>query len=139
MNSKNYFLAGILGGIVYFLLGWLVYGMLLMNYMEENAGLALGVNRVEMLLWSIGLGSLLYGFFLSYIFSCVGQVKTAAAGAKSGAWVGFLVAGAIDFTMYGTTNITTLNAVAVDILAATVLASITGAVVAWVLGAGATK
>jgi hypothetical protein len=113
--------------------------MLLMNYMEENAGLALGVNRVEMLLWSIGLGSLLYGFFLSYIFSCVGQVKTAAAGAKSGAWVGFLVAGAIDFTMYGTTNITTLNAVAVDILAATVLASITGAVVAWVLGAGATK
>jgi len=139
MNSKNYFLAGILGGIVYFLFGWLVYGMLLMNYMEENAGLALGVNRVEMLLWSIGLGSLLYGFFLSYIFSCVGQVKTAAAGAKSGAWVGFLVAGAIDFTMYGTTNITTLNAVAVDILAATVLASITGAVVAWVLGAGATK
>ena len=139
MNSKNYFLAGILGGIVYFLLGWLVYGMLLMNYMEENAGLALGVNRVEMLFWSIGLGSLLYGFFLSYIFSCVGQVKTAAAGAKSGAWVGFLVAGAIDFTMYGTTNISTLNAVAVDILAATVLASITGAVVAWVLGAGATK
>jgi hypothetical protein len=139
MNSKNYFLAGILGGIVYFLLGWLVYGMLLMNYMEENAGLALGVNRVEMLLWSIGLGSLLYGFFLSYIFSCVGQVKTAAAGAKSGAWIGFLVAGAIDFTMYGTTNISTLNAVAVDILAATVMASITGAVVAWVLGAGATK
>jgi hypothetical protein len=139
MNSKNYFLAGILGGIVYFLLGWLVYGMLLMDYMEENAGLALGVNRVDMLLWSIGLGSLLYGFFLSYIFSCVGQVKTAAAGAKSGAWVGFLVAGAIDFTMYGTTNISTLNAVAVDILAATVLASITGAVVAWVLGAGATK
>ena len=139
MNSKNYFLAGILGGIVYFLLGWLVYGMLLMDYMEENAGLALGVNRVDMLLWSIGLGSLLYGFFLSYIFSCLGQIKTAAAGAKSGAWVGFFVAGAIDFTKYGTTNITTLNAVAVDILAATVMASITGAVVAWVLGAGATK
>ena len=139
MNSKNYFLAGILGGIVFFLLGWLVYGMLLMDYMEENAGLALGVNRVDMLFWSIGLGSLLYGFFLSYIFSCVGQVKTAAAGAKSGAWVGFFVAGAIDFTKYGTTNITTLNAVAVDILAATVMALITGAVVAWVLGAGATK
>ena len=139
MNSKNYFLAGILGGIVHFLLGWLIYGMLLMDYMEENAGPALGVNRVDMLLWSIGLGSLLYGFFLSYIFSCVGQVKTAATGAKSGAWVGFLVAGAIDFTMYGTTNISTLNAVAVDIVAATVLASITGAVVAWVLGAGATK
>ena len=139
MNSKNYFLAGILGGIVFFLLGWLVYGMLLMDYMEENAGLALGVNRVDMLLWSIGLGSLLYGFFLSYIFSCLGQIKTAAAGAKSGAWVGFFVAGAIDFTKYGTTNITTLNAVAVDILAATVMASITGAVVAWVLGAGATK
>ena len=139
MNSKNYFLAGILGGIVYFLLGWLVYGMLLMNYMEENAGLALGVNRVEMLFWSIGLGSLLYGFFLSYVFSCVGQVKTPGAGAKSGAWIGFLVAGAIDFIMYGSTNISTLNTVVVDILAATVIASITGAVVAWVLGAGATK
>jgi hypothetical protein len=139
MYSKNYLLAGILGGIVYFLLGWLIYGMLLMNYMEENAGLALGVNRVDMLFWSIGLGSLLYGFFLSYIFSCVGQVKTVGSGAKTGAWIGFLVAGAIDFTMYGTTNISTLNAVAVDILAATVMASITGTVVAWVLGAGSTK
>ena len=58
---------------------------------------------------------------------------------RSGQAVGFFVAGAIDFTKYGTTNITTLNAVAVDILAATVMASITGAVVAWVLGAGATK
>lgn len=139
MYSKNYLLAGILGGIVYFFLGWVIYGMLLMNYMEENAGLALGVNRVDMLFWSIGLGSLLYGFFLSYIFSCVGQVKTAGSGAKTGAWLGFLVAGAIDFTMYGTTNISTLNAVAVDILAATVMATITGAVVAWVLGAGSTK
>jgi hypothetical protein len=139
MYSKNYLLAGILGGIVYFFLGWFIYGMLLMNYMEENAGLALGVNRVDMLFWSIGLGSLLYGFFLSYIFSCVGQVKTAGSGAKTGAWIGFLVAGAIDFTMYGTTNISTLNAVAVDILAATVMATITGAVVAWVLGAGSTK
>ncbi len=139
MYSKNYLLAGILGGIVYFFLGWFIYGMLLMNYMEENAGLALGVNRVDMLFWSIGLGSLLYGFFLSYIFSCLGQVKTAGSGAKTGAWIGFLVAGAIDFTMYGTTNISTLNAVVVDILAATVMATITGAVVAWVLGAGSTK
>ncbi|MFM6954379.1 MAG: hypothetical protein ACKOWL_05275 [Sphingobacteriaceae bacterium] len=134
MNSKNYFLAAVLGGIIYFFLGWLIYGMILVDYMEENAGPAAGVNRIDMLLWSIGLGSLLYGFLLSYIFSCVGQVKTIASGARTGAWVGFLVAGALDFTMYGTTNIATLNTVVVDILAATVMASITGAFVAWALG-----
>ena len=139
MNSKNYFLAGILGGIVHFLLGWLIYGILLMDYMEEYAGPAIGVARIDMLMWFIGLGSLFFGFLLSYIFSCVGQVKTAGSGAKTGAWVGFLMAGAMDFISYGSTYLLTFNTLAVDILAGTVLAAITGAIVAWTLGLGATK
>jgi hypothetical protein len=45
----------------------------------------------------------------------------------------------MDFISYGSTYLLTLNTLAVDILAGTVLAAITGAIVAWTLGLGATK
>lgn len=136
MSSKNYVLAGIAGGIAFFLLGWLVYGILLLDFMATNAGTATGVQRAEteMVWWALMLGNLSTGFLLSYVFSCVGSVKTAASGAKTGAWLGFLMAASIDLSMYGTSNIMNLTGALVDILAFTIMASIAGAVVAWVLG-----
>lgn len=136
MCSKNYVLAGIAGGVTFFLLGWLVYGFLLMDFMASNSGTATGVQRAEteLVWWALMAGNLCTGFLLSFVFSCVGSVKTATSGAKTGAWLGFLMAGSIDLSMYGTCNIMNLTGVLVDILAFTIMAGIAGAVVAWVLG-----
>jgi hypothetical protein len=34
MNTNKFLIGGIIGGIAYFLIGWLVWGMLLMNFMN---------------------------------------------------------------------------------------------------------
>ena len=40
MNYKKIIIGGIAGGIAYFFLGWLVYGILLANFMELEPKLA---------------------------------------------------------------------------------------------------
>lgn len=128
-------MAGIAGGITYFFLGWLVYGILFVDVMKNNAGTATGVDRGDqMIFWAIVLGNLLCGFLLSYVFTRLGNVNTAASGAKTGFWLGALMAGGVDFTMYGTTNLSNMNGVLIDIVIWAVLSAITGAVVAWVAG-----
>lgn len=134
MNSKNFVWAGLAGGITYFLLGWLFYGVLLMDFMQNMAGSARGVDRgEEMLMWAIFVGNLASGFLLSYIFTQIGNVNTAAAGAKAGFWLGALVSAGVDFVMYGTTNLMILRGVLVDVLVFAVLSAIAGTVVGWVI------
>lgn len=135
MNAKNFLTAGIAGGITYFLLGWLTYGVLFVDLMKANAGTATGVDRGEdMFLWAIALGNLASGFLLSYIFTRIGHVNTAAAGAKIGLWLGLFIAAGVDFTIYGTSNLFTLNGLLIDVLIYAALSAIAGAVVAWVVG-----
>ncbi len=40
-------MGGIVGGILFFLLGWLIYGMLLMDFMNNHTGAAGNVSRSE--------------------------------------------------------------------------------------------
>ena len=56
MNTKT-IVAGVIGGIVYFLLGWLIYGMLMSDFFEANSGSATGVMRAddEMIMWALAL------------------------------------------------------------------------------------
>lgn len=135
MNTKNFTLAGIAGGITFFMLGWLVYGVILMDTMKSFAGSATGVDRGEdMLLWSIFLGNLASGFLLSFIFTCLGTINNPTAGARAGFWIGLLMGAGFDFTMYGTSNISTLTGVLIDIVVFAFLTALSGAVVAWVIG-----
>ncbi len=36
MNTKNFLIGGIIGGVVFFLLGWLFYGYLLTEFFYNN-------------------------------------------------------------------------------------------------------
>ena len=47
MKTDKLLLAGVLGGAVAFLLGYLVYGVLLTGFFEANLGSATGVMRGE--------------------------------------------------------------------------------------------
>jgi hypothetical protein len=40
-------MGGIVGGILYFALGYLIYGKLLMSFMHNHAGTAMNVDRAE--------------------------------------------------------------------------------------------
>lgn len=136
MNNK-FLIGGIVGGIAYFLLGWLVYGILLMDFMTNNGGTATGVMKAQgdMIWWALILGNLLSGFALAYVLSKAG-VSSAAAGASVGAVFGLLISAAFDFSMYGTSNIMSMNGMLADIAASTVMSAVVGGIVGWVMGSG---
>ena len=60
-------LSTIIGGIVFFILGWIIYGVIFMNFMHENYA---NIMRPEadMKLWAIAVANLLQAFFLAWIY-----------------------------------------------------------------------
>ncbi|HLY70582.1 MAG TPA: hypothetical protein VKR53_12695 [Puia sp.] len=137
MNSNKSLLAGIAGGVVLFLLGYLIYGMLLADFMKTHAGTATGVarNPSEYMLWLIGVANLIYGFMLVYIFGKAG-ISTAGSGFATGAIVGLLTSASTDCINYATTNLLTGSGMAADIVSFAVLSGVAGAVIGWVKGTG---
>lgn len=133
MSTKKTIIGGIAGGITYFVLGWLVYGMLLMDFMRNNAGSATGVQREQdqIIFWSLALGNLCMGFLLSYIIHKANASSPSEA-AGIGAVTGLLMSAGFDFIMYGTSNIANLTATIVDIAVLTVMSGITGMIIALV-------
>jgi len=135
MNSQKFVIGGIAGGIVSFLLGWVVYGMLLKDFMAANYSSLMRPDS-ETIWWSLSVGQLAFGFLLAYV---IGKANAASAG--SGAAVGFVVGLisclGIDFTMYGvSTMLISVKGIIADVAATAVISAIAGAVVGAVMGAG---
>lgn len=79
MNSKNFIVGGLVGGIVNFLLGWLFYGNLFAEQLSSN---------MEPNLVMIFLGCMSVGFFMSYIFNKWAGVNSMNSGLTAGAIFG---------------------------------------------------
>lgn len=137
MDIKKLVIGGIAGGVAFFLLGWLIYGNLLMNFMASHPGTATGVNRSEndMDFMYLIIGNLAMGFLLAFIF-IKGNVSGLAGGLVTGIIVGLLMAVSIDCMMYGTTHILSKTGMAADVGAATAMWAITGALVGLIMGMG---
>jgi len=135
MNTKKFLIGGLVGGVVYFLLGYLFYGNLLSDFFHNNAGTATGVDRAmdQFEWWSLALGNVLSGCLLSYVFVKSG-ITSAAAGLVTGGVIGLLMAAGYDFISYGVANLMTTTSVFGDIGTFTIMSAITGAIVGWVCG-----
>lgn len=138
MNTSKFIVSGIAGGVAAFFGGYLIYGVLLMDFMSKNAGPATNVMRgeTEMVWWALMAGNLFMGLLISYIFNRWASIVTFGKGLGGGATIGLLSCLASGLTMYGTSNIHTLNSLGVDIIAGTVLTAIVGGVVGLVNGLG---
>lgn len=135
MSSKKFLIGGLVGGVVFFLLGWLLYGMLLMDFMMQHSNNSSGVFRAEaeMIWWAMIVGNLALGFLLSYVLNKA-NVAGAMAGATTGAIVMLLMSIGIDCVMYAQLNLWDTTAMIVDILVSTVIGAIVGAVIGWLNG-----
>lgn len=135
MNTKNFLIGGIVGGVAYFLLGYLFYGVLLTDFFREHPGTATNVERGmdQMVWWSLILGNLLFGFLLAYVFAKAG-ISSLSRGLITGGIIGFLTCASVQFTMYGTTNIMSKQGMAAEIVAFTIMSAIVGAIVGAVMG-----
>ncbi|HCR53745.1 MAG TPA: hypothetical protein DIW27_04960 [Cytophagales bacterium] len=129
-------MATLAGFVTLFLLGWLLYGMLLMDFFTSNSGSATGVNRSEtdMIWWALTLGNVFQAYLLVYIFSKWDSVNSFSSGLQAGATIGLILGFGYDLLMYGTTNIMNLTATLVDPLITAVMFGITSGVIGMVIG-----
>jgi hypothetical protein len=127
MNVKKLLLSGIAGGIAYFFLGFLFYGVL---FVTETVSAIAGVSRQmdQMVWWSLILGSLLYGILVAFVIGKA-KITNLVSGITTSAVLGLLVSCSYDFTMYANTNIFTPKMMIYDIAISTVMVALTGAVV----------
>ena len=127
MKTKNFLVSGISGGVVDFLLGWLIYGMLFKDTfppMEEHSNTYI----------FIFLGCITFGLFIAYIFTKWAQITTAATGAKAGAVIGLFIGLFYHFFDMAGNAEASMQLVALDVVIGLVMASIVGAVVGAVNG-----
>lgn len=135
MDFKKLILGGITGGVLFFLLGWLIYGILLMDFMINNPGAAGNVGKAEPDYLYLAIGNLAMGFMMAYIF-IRSNVNTLAGGLVMGGIIGLLMSVGYNCVMYATTTVVSKTAMAADAAASTVMTAIVGAVVGMVLGMG---
>jgi hypothetical protein len=132
MNSKT-FLIGIAGGIVVFLMGFLIYGILLMDYFGANISSYPGLIKEPMEIWAVGVGNIIWGILLAYFLS-IGKIESGIQGAVHGASLFFLFALGSNFVMFGQYNLMPLSLTFVDALCMALLGGVSGAVIGWLLG-----
>jgi hypothetical protein len=128
MDAKRFVAGTIVGGIVLFFVGNLIFITLAGSFYAANTGTATGVDRPEPLMWAIVLGNVAYAALICYAMgarNATGLIE----GAKTGAIVGFLMWVAVDFIHFGLMNISNLTVTIVDPLLEIVHAGIGGAVI----------
>lgn len=137
MDSKKFLFGGLIGGIANFFLGWLVWGILLMSFMQKHSTQIPGVFRTEenMVWWAMVLGNFAFGFLATYVLMKAG-IKTYSGGLITGGILGFLTSLAVDLMMYSQFNIYGRLAMGMDIVASTIVTGIIGAILGWFLGRG---
>ncbi len=136
MSNSKIFTAGLLGPVVAFLLGFIVYGNLLSEFFVENSGGASGVTRGddEMQWIPMILGHITWGMLFAVVFGKWANISTFTTGAKTGALLGFLIGASFDLIQLGSTHIFNLTGIVVDIIVMTIVSAIVGGTVGWFLG-----
>ena len=124
MNVKNFLAAGIIGGIVDFLLGWVFYGMLFKDIYPETPNMKLEF---------IFLGCITYGLLVSYIFTKWAGITSPATGIIAGAIIGFINGLSMNFFMYSNIPLNSQNLI-IDVLITTFISAAVGATVAFING-----
>jgi hypothetical protein len=128
--------AALAGTLVFFLLGYVIYGILLdpilKNYMNHFPGLMKEPMPDLILLFA-------WNFVMAFLFALVfdrwAGVRTFMGGLQAGAILMFLIALMTDLSALAFMNLWSgLAGVVIDVLAATVLGAIAAGVIGWVLG-----
>ena len=116
----------VFGGIAFFLLGWLVWGILLMDFSMNNYDQSIYLPEDEMIWWAMIVSNLALSLLLTLILHW-SKASKPVDGLKIGAIIGILFALSVDLGYYSmTTVILNLSAIVVDTLAYALVTAITG-------------
>lgn len=129
MDTKRLVVGTIVGGIVLYAVGYLIFIKGFGDFYAANAGTATGVDRGAVLVWATVLGNLAYAALITFVIGNRAGPLSIGAGARIGAIVGFLLWFTADFIFYGYTNVANLTRTVVDPLLEIVHGGIAGAAI----------
>jgi hypothetical protein len=134
MKATKILLGGLVGTIVLFLLGWVIYGVLLTDYTAANFNQSVMKPMEEMNWLAMIIANLAFGFLLAIVLGW-SDAKGWKSGAKVGIVIGLLYSITVDLGMYAMADwYLSVGAVIVDIVVYSVIVTIVGIVVALVMG-----
>jgi len=129
MNAKIFLVSGVVGGIVNFFLGWLIFGILFESQFPVQEGEIMNLTM-------IALGCLIAGLFIAYIFTKWAHISNGKTGLKVGAIIGLFLA--LYYDLYNNATKTTANidwqVMGLDVVLTVVMTALTSAVIAIVIG-----
>jgi hypothetical protein len=139
MNAKI-IIAGLIAGIVSFFLGWLVWGILLMDYYSNSMVTYAGMEKEEPNLPVMALAQIASGLLLAFIIGNFSGKMNWQRGMNIGAIVGLLLTLSLDLFFYSMMNwYNDFTFVIVDVAINAVFTALLGAIVGWYMGRGAQK
>ncbi len=132
---KKMLIATVAGGVAFFLLGGLLYVVILGGFYEANLGSATGVMREIPIWWAMVVSQLGLAAVVTYVFLHA-DVATAFDGLKTGAIFGLLFGIAMAFDLFAVTNWSNVTVAFVEPFVTGVRMALGGAVIGWTLGMG---
>ncbi len=134
MKTQKLIVGTLVAGVVMLFLGYLIYGMLLMDFMSENSTDTTGRPMEEFIWWAMVAFNLVWGLLLSVILAWA-NAESVGEGIKIGAVVGILAAFGNDLATYAmTTRFNNFSVILVDTLALGVMYAVAGALAVWAMG-----
>ena len=123
MNAKFFLVSGTVGGIINFLLGWVLYGIMFKDIYPEGENMNLIFTF---------LGCLTYGLFIAYIFIKWAGITNPFTGIKAGGLIGFFTSLSMNLYMYSNKPVNYQN-MALDVIITILISAIMGAAIAVVI------
>ncbi len=141
MDTKKFLIGTLVGGIAFFFIGYLIYGMALMSFLNHHSTAPPGsMKSMSDFVWgALILGNFASAALLTYIFLKLGNINSFGSGAGVGAVIGFLVSLSRDSIEYATGNNLDLTGVVADVIAGMILTALAGGIIGVVLGMGKKK
>ena len=138
MNAKKFLIGTLVGGIAFFFLGYLIYGLALSSFFMKHSTAVAGSMRgmADIIWWALILGNFAMGALVTYVLLKAGKATSFGNAAGTAAAVGFFVALSTDLIHYATENGFDLTSMAVDVIVGLVMYAIAGGIIGAVLGMG---
>lgn len=131
-------LAALVGAVLAFFGGWLIFGVLLHSFYESNTVHYEGLMRSEseMRLHGVAAAQLCFAGLLAYIFDRWANIRSFGPGFVGGLIVAGLMTAGFNLQMWSWMNLMPFKALVVDIVANAIFWGLIGGVIGWVLGRG---
>ena len=119
----------IFGGITYFLVGWLVYGILLMNFFSSGMNQCANRPMDEMIWWAMIVSNLAMALLLTLILNWK-KASGIVDGLVTGAVFGALFTTMIDFSFWSMSTLySNISTILVEIVVTAVIYGLVGLVI----------